>query len=333
MKISRTRALLAIAFTGSIFNSGMPAVADNQSESKNSLVHQFAIETAMTPELRAFWLLKLAGGYLSGRDQNSVEAEYRRVFTEPELNHLFKSDMNENMFVREACSVSQQAQVASSAAFIKNESYKNSHPVSKENAHLAELALLTTLTLLDQVPDKFAKLNMYFIASKLFKEVGESDSYKKCSDVLTNAFKDSESKSQIDEASIRASSSVLNSMAYGLIPISISDTNPQSGIPSQAETFSEEDFKNCKKLKLRAVAMTDRLDATNHLRRKAHRDMALWYSQLGKTELAQQQKQILFELVGCHDDSILFPRQASNGRLIWWQKGPVNNTCLGCGMG
>jgi hypothetical protein len=121
----------------------------------------------------------------------------------------------------------------------------------------------------------------------------------------------------------------LNSEAYGLISIVIPDIKPTS---TQAKSFTEEVFDTSEKLKLRAVAMTDRLDATNHLRRKAHRDLSLWYSQLGKTELAEKEKQTLLELVGTKDESILYPYVQMCGHLVWWRD-PRSHDMMACGQG
>jgi hypothetical protein len=49
-------------------------------------------------------------------------------------------------------------------------------------------------------------------------------------------------------------------------------------------------------------------------------------------ELAEKEKQILFELVGLHDDTILFPRSVGCGHVVWWEKEP-NIFAVECGMG
>jgi hypothetical protein len=202
-------------------------------------------------------------------------------------------------------------------------------PPVKENLSLSDHAIQKSLTQLDQDNDQFSKLNLYFVASTLFEKVGDKKGQRKCSAVLWQAFQSCESHSPIDESLIKASSSVLNSMAYGLIPIEVPDGTP----PLQTEFFTEQNFKECEKLKLRALAMTDRLDANNHLRRKAHRDMAIWYQTLGKQELAEAEKHKLFELVGFKDDSILYPQPGACGSYIWWQKTVISSLGDQCGMG
>jgi hypothetical protein len=254
---------------------------------------------------------------------------YQRILNEPDriqiLNGLDK------LLVEWSNRAAVQEQRESREARVKKELGEGPQVIDKEDLLLADKALIEAVKSLEQISDEFTRLNFYFIASRLFRRAGDIDGSRKCGAVLTKAFKSSEGKSPIDEASIWACSSILNSEAYGLIPIVIPDIKPTS---AQATSFTKEEFETCEKLKLRAVSMTDRLDATNHLRRKAHRDLSLWYSQLGKTELADKQKQTLLELVGTKNDSILYPHVQMCGHLVWWQVVP-NYVLPGdnCGMG
>jgi hypothetical protein len=77
--------------------------------------------------------------------------------------------------------------------------------------------------------------------------------------------------------------------------------------------------------------MIDRLDAKHLVRWMAHRDLVLWYRELGKLDLAEKQKQILFELVGLNDDRILYPKKRRMGRLVWWLLTAMSMGCA-CGM-
>jgi hypothetical protein len=97
-------------------------------------------------------------------------------------------------------------------------------------------------------------------------------------------------------------------------------------------SFAEKDLYESEKLKLRAAAMADRLNSKSDIRRKAHRDLSLWYSRIGKIEVAEREKQILFELVGCKKDSILYPQSGMCGHLVWWNPEPVS-FAERCGMG
>jgi hypothetical protein len=85
-------------------------------------------------------------------------------------------------------------------------------------------------------------------------------------------------------------------------------------------------------LLLRGLKIVDRLPSSDHSRRKAHRDMVLWYRQVGMMQPAEEQKLILFGLVGIENDSILYPQSGACGHPAWWMKpGYLSDTH--CGMG
>jgi hypothetical protein len=174
---------------------------------------------------------------------------------------------------------------------------------------------------------------MHLIASMYLGKLGNKSEAKKCRNIVDEAIQAIE-KGPVDEGRITAAASVLNSMAFGYAPVYIEDQLWLAEIhrhdkPTQ---ISDDDFKTSEKLKLRAVKMLDRLPATADARRKAHRDMVLWYETFKKVDLADAQKQTLFELVGSKDDSILYPQSGSCGSLIWWQTQKVVVNLM-CGMG
>lgn len=124
-------------------------------------------------------------------------------------------------------------------------------------------------------------------------------------------------------------------MANGFIPVQIPDLNPDLNPFERQESvgpFTEEEFKKSEKLRLRAVAIADKLSKEEHVRRKAHRDLALWYMKLGKKEQGEKEKQILFEMVDCKDDIILYAQPEACGHVVWWKKQKYESG-LACGMG
>jgi hypothetical protein len=328
----RRKVLLALAFAGGLQNTHLPSFCDNVSESSDLVVNQIANCAQATPEIRANWLLRLASSYLAGEDRISLDGQYRAMANAPEASFFRRNSTMEKDYVRWANTASLAEHVANHGPVATKGANSSSPPISKENLFLAGTAVQKALTQLDQTTDKFAKLNMYFIASRLFQKMGNAKNFQKCNTVLANAFESCEGKSQIDEILIKASSSVLNSMAYGLIPIEIPDARPPLETPVHVASFAEKDLLESEKLKLRAVAMTDRLSASNDVRRRAHRDLSLWYSRIGKIEVAEREKQILFELVGCKKDSILYPQSGMCGHLVWWNPEPVS-FAGDCGMG
>ncbi|MBI1268693.1 MAG: hypothetical protein GC193_14825 [Cryomorphaceae bacterium] len=78
--------------------------------------------------------------------------------------------------------------------------------------------------------------------------------------------------------------------------------------------------------------LADKLAEDSHFRRKAHRDMVLWYQQQGMSKAAQTEKEVLFDLVGIEDDRILYPLRVGCAKLIWWKDDSISETGA-CGMG
>jgi hypothetical protein len=220
-----------------------------------------------------------------------------------------------------------------------NSARQKTKPISPSTFHeyaaLANEAVSAALRQLDSTPDNFSKFDMYFIASRLFRETGHVEGMRRCNRFLKRSVLSCESNSTTDIEQIKASVSVLNLIAFELIPVRIPDLNPKK-FPNvrepKLESFTEKDFKESEELKLRTTALVDRLPPDNDLRRRTHRDLALWYGLLGKNELADKEKRVLFRLVGCDDDIILYPQSAACGSFVWWSKVELGNS-VSCGMG
>lgn len=314
---NRRKAFLAIAFTGGLLNSQLPAPAENKVHTTNSLMQRIANSTQMPAEVRAFYLLKLAYGYLSDSNKGKAEAQYASVGTEQDGSH--------NSIARRW-----DAFLIPWTEQILVEGLSANH----NNAALADAAIQKAVSQLDNSSNKSAKLKMYFIASLLFEKAGDTDGVKKCAKLLEETFQACERNSPTDEDERKGAISVLNLMSYCLIPVQISDFDPKLNPmkPQQVKQFTDKDFKESEKFRLRAVGIADRLPTQNHVRRKAHRDLTLWYMQLGKNELAEKQKQVLFELVGYKDDSVLYPQHEGCGQVVWWKKEKLQSG-FDCGRG
>ena len=332
---------MAIAFAGGILNSQLPALSENKAESKNrvesaeSVIQRIKSNTESTPEFRAYNLLLIASRLLEGQRKTEVTAQFNPASTEQSW-HYRRPERWEFFLVSFAQRVATNGDYLNQANQEKAQAYPDSKSIPADNIALADTAIRAALTLLDKSHAKFAKLNLYFIASQLFEKTKNADGMRKCCKVMADAFQSCEGDSPADAEQIKACSSVLNSMAYGLIAVQIPDFNPKDSIAvsnqTQVKPFSDKDFNASEKLKLRALAMVDRLDSNNHVRRKGHRDLALWYIQLGKNELAERQKQTLFELVGFKDDSVLYPQHEGCGSFVWWKKEKLQGG-FDCGMG
>lgn len=321
-KSIRRKALLAILFVGGLLNSQLPALSDSKMESTDSVLDGIANNEKSATGARAFYLLKLASCYLN---EDRVLADSHFEWAAHDRSSIAKFERDSLVpWAKEL--IVQINHDANPTRTIPG----NPPSLASQNSALVEAAIEKALMQLNNVSDKFAKLNLYFIASRLYQEIGDADGMRKCGAVLEEAFKSCERNPLIDEQEISAASSVLNLMTYAIIPVEIPDM-PHRLHPNQVP-FKETDFDQSMNLRLRAVAMADRLPTTNDLRRRAHRDLALWYLQLGKTELAEKQKQILFEFVGCKDDRILYPTTIFCGREVWWETEKKTGQ-MGCGMG
>jgi len=304
-----------MAFAGSLLSAQQTALSENKLETSDSVIRQITDETQITPEARAFYLLNLASCYLNGMSRAAVEAQFASGLQEPNPRRSGLSSKWETIL----------------GSWANDISTKRFYPyVPEKNLALANEAIQDALIQVDKGSDNYAKLNVYFLASLFFEKSGNINGAKQCVKVLEKGFRSCEERSPVDEQEVKACASILNTMAFRRIPLLIPDHSYD--LPKHVLDFTQEDFDASVKLKLRASAMVDRLPATNHQRRKAHRDLALWYLQLGKPNLADKEKEILFDLVGSKDDSILYPQQQGCGHFVWWEK-PGTVFGYECGMG
>ncbi|MGD9683368.1 MAG: hypothetical protein AB7W16_19555 [Candidatus Obscuribacterales bacterium] len=331
----RKRALLAVAFAGGLLNCQLPVLAEPVSEPADSVIQKFANSTQSSPEVRAFWMLKLAAAYLGASSKSEVDARYGRIAGDlgKYRSYLALRSHSLDMFC--------WAEEVSSGKFYADdgtgrtiEPKPDLKKFSRERADLAHEAIRTALVQLEKTADPVVRLNLYFIASRLLDRLGDAAGSKKCDRVIEEALRLCEGDRPASEKQIAAAVSVLDVMAYGVVPVHIPDFKPSGSQPGQeqGEVFSDKSFKDSEKLKLRAIAMVDRLSADSHVRRKAHRDLALWYARLGKTQSAEKEKQVLFKLVGSDSDSILYPQSGGCGHVVWWKAKPLEKV-IACGMG
>lgn len=334
-KTKNRKTLLAIAFAGGILTSPPPAFSEDTPVCAETVEQALIKNTRVTPEYRAFHLLKIGKEHLCGAKQSEIESN--NLSTANESNPFWtyrgwhKHSLPFDQFSSETADTSNVPKNSTEQAKTK-----------PENIQLADKAIGLAITELDKATDKFAKLNMYVTALHLFERTENTVGSEQCLKVLEAEFKACEGETAVDEDQILTATTVLNRMASNLITVFITDFDPRD-LPNDrhdrkfrdqlsVKPFTETDFKRSEELRLRAIAIADRLGEENHLRRKAHRDMVLWYTRLGKVELAEKEKRILFELVGFEDESILYPQAGMCGHLIWWTR-KITSSGGFCGMG
>jgi len=337
-KLPRRKALLAIAFAGGVLNSQLPVLSQPETPSvtTDSVVQGIENNSNMTAVIRAFYLLRFASLYLTNSNKSAVEAQFAPMAHDKSARWLFSNPRRgDKLYTSWADQLSLEVHSIKQRNDANAKMESNSLSNGIENSELADRVIQKALSHLDKAPEKFAQLNLYYIASLLFEKTGNTAGTKKCKKVLEEAFKACEQNTVVDEDQIKGLSSILNSKANAFVQVQIPDLNPidnRWNKQKPVKPFTEMEFQESERLKLRSISLVDKLAVTSHIRRKAHRDLALWYMQLGKTELAEKQKEVLYELVGTKDESILYPRSAGCGHLIWWETQKAGFMGA-CGMG
>lgn len=310
------KTIAALMFAGGLLALPQPAFSESKVAVNDETIQKIA-ETSITPEGRAYHLLRFMRSVM--QDENaSVLKENFHYANEPVY------------FFRDSNVLANWANELLTAKIADGEQKPG------KNAKVAEHALKEAMVQLSKSSKNSIKLQLYFIASILAKRAGMQDVARECDGHVTSAITACEVAKLIDEEQIAAAMSVLNSMAYAVIPFRIPDREPvgKTSVQSDVTTPGAIKFQKCEQLKLRAVSLADRLPETSHARRKAHRDMAIWYMQFGKAALADKQKKILFKLVGVNDDRILYPSSGICGSLSWWHLAAANNVvAVKCGRG
>ena len=314
------KALAALMFAGGLLALPQPALSEKVAVSDATI--QKITEASITPEGRAYHLLRFSRSVLA--DENATK-----------LKENFHYANEPRYFFRESNVLANWAdELVMQKLPVRG---KNANP--SKNAAVAEHAMKEALALLQKSSKNSIKLHLYFIASLLANRAGFNEIASECNKWVAKTIDDCEKVSPVDPETVKAAVSVLNSMAYAIVPLRVPDQQLPIGTKpmatnADANNPSAANYTEAEKLKLRAVAIADRLPADNHVRRKAHRDMVLWYTQLGRTQFAERQKKILFELVGISDDRILYPVSGFCGGLSWWALNNERSTAgLACGRG
>lgn len=310
---TRAKALLSVVFAGSMLTAQLPALSQAPRLASASMIDFISKSSPMPREEKAYRLLQLADIYISGIPSTVWEESVRTSAGEPDsIREIQLLLRRENYLLSWADTVSLHSYYCGSTAL----SEAGRKKISIEHRVVADNAIRAAIEQLDQGSKKVESLNMYLVASGLSRITGNTRNEKKCTKVLNEAIQACVDNKTVDSAQIKVISSILDSMAYGLIPISVEDTQAQSRWRLPA--FDLKKFDQSERLKLKAAALLDRLPASDHDRRKAHRDLTLWYTQLGKDDKALKEKEELCNLVGVKDDCILYPQSVMHGYPIWW---------------
>lgn len=312
----RKKAVLAIAFASGLIGPLPPAIAKETIKYK-SAVEQFATSTMNSPEQRAYQLLQLSMRCLDGADCASVEAEFDGRANQKGLP--WAEDSLERFII--AIAEHQASKARAGATRIRPD----------ENS-LANSAIKEALNQVGKSKLFYPRLSFTFIAACLYRRLGNAAGEQECNKLLDTAVRESETTSSLSAAQAKAALALQDFRAFAIIPLSIPN-HPRFQLEEpKIGKHTEADFKAAEKIKLQGVAIADKLPADEHVRRKAHRDLALWYEGLGKRQLAEKEKLALYKLVGFQDEKVLTPQIVGCGDLLWWKKEAPNMT-YDCGRG
>lgn len=312
----RKKALLALTIATAILNSSPEAIASEKNAPTKSLsasISDFAADKQMAPEYRAQQLIGFASHLLRGESSAYVENMLSRKKASRSGTSL---DEGSNSLIGWSRSTSQ---------YVKAGSMMNSKLTDEQKA-LAELATAEA-TKLAAVSQLKHALPLEFAIASLLKRLDKPDELESCNGRIEKLVTRCEKEKKLDPAEIKAAAAVLNYGAGSAEAASLGDDG--------SKTFSkmtEVKFRENESRRRRAIALLDKLPSSDHDRRMAHRNLVMMYRAQGDTDAAEKEKQVLFQLVGITDDSILKPTRAGCGHVVWWRTHTVD---LGfdCGMG
>lgn len=312
----RKKAILAVAFASGLVSSLVPTVA-KETAIPDSIVQRLAANNNGIAETRAYDLLQVAASYVQGSNSEQIEKLYGPVLEQK--NGLWHYKNIERWLKAMA---EQQSIKVQRGEFSK---------IGEKEAAQANLAIKEAQKQLDHTNNQVLKPIMTYIASCLYKRLGNTAGEKECEKLLS--IQAATDKSSITAEQAGAAIEILNARAFGYLPLELSDQFI-FGQRTQAKLsdYKDSDFKASEKLRLEALAIADKLPEDEHVRRKAHRDMVIWYRSLGKEDLAKEQLQTLYKLVKYEDETVLYPQHGGCGTLVWWQK-EKHISSFDCGMG
>lgn len=323
----RSRAVLSLMFASGLLTASLSSVAGTKVTLRERAVQRIGSAAKVSVQGRSLNLLNFARSVLDGADLDQIVKDENLYEVEPtyllQLNYNgnpYLDDWSESLVLQDG---------------LRSALNTTSAPTT-ERLILADHATQLSVKLQKEAPESATKLHKYFIASLLFRRIGNTQGALECERLIEQSIEDCETNTDSSPEAIKQAVSVLNLMAFRLAPVTIPNAVNSSPSLSKhagvAPVIDATAASKSERLRLRALDLADRLQSSDHVRRKAHRDMVFWYRHFDKQNLAEEQKQILFELVGVSDDKILFPVSQFCGRAIWWTAAAGQVAAL-CGMG
>lgn len=323
----RKKALIAIAIASGAINPQLSISAKEPSESQTVLITDYIRSTYVSPEIRAYFLLSIANQCLDGIKKSEVEKLFGPVDNVLRSNpfRIRGRDNFPNHWLQLVSTKAHEKLIEAATG-----KARTPEKPGKEELDLASKATKEAYQLLKGSSSDEYRLELLFVASCMQQRLGNMKEAETYTQTINRELRSYEAAKSVRIAQAQSAVAVLNAKSFAIIPVQILDYKTTA--KPNIKPFSEEEFKVSEALRLRAVAIADKTPSTEHVRRKAHRDMVLWYQTLGKTKLAEEEKQMLFQLVGFKNDNALYPNHKGCGQVDWWQEKPIAST-FDCGMG
>ena len=226
---------MAILVAGALLTS-TPAAhsAPNESavsERQLELVKKIAENRQISPEVRAYFLIRIARSILKGTDEETLEQQYARYVSGsaysrfPERPGDFKVELH----------------------YLAGHIAREAHTVeeNKQEKETAEATLQQARQLLETSGKSFISLHLYFMLSCLFQQVGNSADSAKCKQIVDAAISGCESDFNNNANQVEAVVSILNAKSYAIIPVHISDRSKDPAYKrhlSQSQTDWDDDL-------------------------------------------------------------------------------------------
>lgn len=336
----RAKAYMALVVATGMLNSQLPARCEEAPKNTSSLIREIANDTKRSADTRAYLLLLLASRFMEGANESELNSFHSSI-----QNFSMPDSFQINRYVNRGNPIDGWAERLCGELPSDALNLEQRHPIRHatldriKNVKLARSAIHKALSALKEQPVTSTHLMLYFVASLLSQKSEDIDDARRCEMVLQSHIHEYEQATTIDAQPLETVVSILNMMSdrYLYVPIPMDAPKVGGAADHRHETElakSNPDktaFQKSERLKLQAAAIADRLPPENHVRRKSHRDLAVWYMQLGKSAEAEREKQTLFKLVGIADDKILYPQSAGCAGFVWWKTEPVGG--VECGMG
>lgn len=317
-----SRAMLSVLFASGLMTAP-PSLAETIVTPSDRAIERIGSATGISLEGRSLNLLNVARSILDGANVDQIFQDESLYKVEP--TYVLRRSYNGSPLSDQWVEGFVRAEISKPSVVPKPE------PPTKDQLRSADHATQLAVKLLKEAPDSSTKLQMYFVASLLFKRIGNAQAATGCDDCIEQSVKNCEDDLGSSPEAVTEAVSVLNSMAYRLAPVPIPrDRYTRFSIERKdlGPSITEDAARKSENLRLRAMKLADRLPPDNHVRRMVHRDLVFFYKHFDRQNLADEQKQILFQLVGVSDDRILFPLSELCGQAVWWkQTGQIAALC------